>query len=694
MQYFSRPTFRKRGDTIVLRFYTTDMSKNIPKEVTERLEKLKRTIEKHRHLYHTKDAPEISDEAYDSLFVELEKIEKEYPELVTSDSPSARVGGEPLKEFKKITHEVRQWSYDDVFDFDELVKWDEKIRNFVRKADLEDEKIEYCCELKIDGLKVILNYENGVFVSGATRGDGEVGEDVTQNIKTIQSVPLKLKDNTSLIAVGEAWIGQKDLEKINKERQKNNEPLYANTRNLAAGALRQLDPKITAQRKLNSFIYEIDRIKNGPDNQFDELDLLKNLGFSVNQYVEKCKSLEQVEEYYKKWSKKRHDLDYGLDGIVIKVNSNKIQQALGYTAKSPRWGVAYKFPAEQVTTVVLDIVLQVGRTGVLTPVAHLRPVLVAGSTVARATLHNEDEIRRLDVRIGDTVILQKAGDVIPDIVSVVKEMRTGKEKVYAWPKKVPQCGGDGSIERIPGQAAWRCVDKNSFEQQKRRFHHFVSKKSFDITDCGPKVVDVLLEKGLVTEYADIFTLERGDLLTLPRFAEKSVDNLLASIKKSSKVSLPRLLVGLSIPQVGEETAYDLAKHFGTLHKLQTATFEKLEVLSGVGPIIAKSVVDFFASNENKKIVENLINEITIEKVESNTGTGKLSGMSFVITGTMDTMSRDEAKQKIRDLGGSVSDSVSKETTYLVSGENAGSKYDKAQKLGVKILSEKEFLALL
>jgi DNA ligase (NAD+) len=670
------------------------MSTKIPKDIKDRLEKLKDTIEKHRHLYHTLDTPEISDEAYDSLFSELEKIEEEYPELRSPNSPTQRVGGEPLKEFKKVRHEVRQWSYDDVFDFKGLQKWDEKVRNFIRKAGLDKEKLEYCCELKIDGLKVVLTYENGGLISGATRGDGEVGEDVTHNIKTVHSIPLELKDPISMIAVGEAWIGKKDLIKINKEREKEGEMLYANTRNLAAGALRQLDPKITAKRKLNSFIYEIDKLENGPTSQYEELEFLKTQGFSVNPNFEKFGSLEKVEEYYKKWSKKKDSLDYGLDGIVIKVNSNKIQKALGYTAKSPRWGVAYKFPAEQVTTVVEDIVLQIGRTGVLTPVAHLRPVVVAGSKVARATLHNEDEIKRLDVRIGDTVILQKAGDVIPDIVSVVTELRTGKEKPFVWPKKVALCGGDGSIERIPGQAAWRCVDKNSFEQQKRRFHHFVSKKSFDIVDCGPKVIDLLLEQGLVSEYADIFTLERGDLLELPRFAQKSVDNLLSSIKKSSKVTLPRFLVGLSIPQVGEETAYDLAKHFGTLQKLRSASYEELEALNGVGPIVAKSVVEFFHSKPNQKMVDNLLKEVTIEKVSTASAGGKLKGKSFVLTGGLESMSRDEAKQKIRDHGGSVGESVSKETTYLIAGENTGSKYEKALKLGVKVLSEKEFLALL
>lgn len=670
-----------------------EMAKSIPKEIQDRFEKLKIILERHSSLYHTHDAPEISDEAYDSLVREFEQLEKDYPELKSTDSLSERVGGEPLKEFVKVKHDKKQWSFDDAFDFEELEKWDEKVRNFISKEGLSSEKIEYCCELKIDGLKIVLTYENGKLVRGATRGDGSVGEDVTSNVKTISSIPLSLKGGESVTVVGEAWIGKNDLQKINKEREKQGEPLYANTRNLAAGSMRQLDPKMTAERKLNCFIYDIDSFSGkAPDTQSGELDLLQSLGFSVNKNYRVFNSIKEIQEYYLGWVEKRHSLDYELDGIVIKINSRKIQEALGYTAKSPRWGVAYKFPAEQVTTILEDIVLQVGRTGVLTPVAHLKPVVVSGSTVSRATLHNEDEIRRLDVRIGDTVILQKAGDVIPDIVSVVKELRTGKEKEYVWPTHVAVCGGDGSIERIPGQAAWRCVNKNSFEQQKRKFHHFVSKKAFDITDMGPKVADLLLQEGLISEYADIFTLKRGDLLALPRFAEKSVDNLLLSIKKSSKVRLSRFLVGLSIPQVGEETAIELADKFKTLEKLREVDFETLEKMEGIGPIIARSIVDFFKSKDNKKMIDNLVKEITFEKTES-IGKGPLKGKTFVLTGTLESMSRDEAKEKIRSLGGSIGESVSKETSFLVAGENTGSKYKKAQDLGVKILSEKEFLSL-
>jgi DNA ligase (NAD+) len=661
----------------------------------DRLNKLKELLEKHRYLYHVLDKPEISDEAYDSLFKELESIEKEHPELITSDSPTQRVGGEPSKGFNKIKHEFQQWSFDDVFDFEELKKWDEKVKNFIEKADLKNEKLEYVCELKIDGLKIILTYENGKLVRGTTRGDGIVGEDVTHNIKTIQSIPLKLSKKIDIISVGEVWLSKKNLKKINKEREKLGEPIYANTRNLAAGSLRQLDSKITASRGLDSFLYDIDRVnKEIPDSQYGEIKLLSDLGFKTNTFGEVCKNIEEIQNFYNKWTEKRHDLDYELDGIVIKVNSVKIQKALGYTGKSPRWGVAYKFPAEQVTTVVEDIILQIGRTGVVTPVAHLKPVIVAGSTVSRATLHNEDEIKRLDIRIGDTVILQKAGDVIPDIISVVKELRSNKSKSYIFPTHVPACGGDGRIERIPGEAAWRCIYKDSFDQQKRKFYYFVSKKCFDIDGMGPKIIDVLLEQGLISSFDDIFTLKKGDLLALPRFAEKSVDNLLDSIEKVRKISLPRFLASLSIPQVGEETAYDIAEHFGLIEKIQEAKYEEIESIYGVGPIVAKAVFEYFKDIDNKKLIKNLLKQIEIKKEsKGNAENLKLKDKSFVFTGTMN-MDRIKSQEIVRSLGGEVSNSVSKNTTFVVAGENAGSKLEKANKLGVRVISEEEFLKMI
>jgi len=657
------------------------------KDVKDRLNKLKEILDKHRYLYYVLDKPEISDAAYDSLYKELLSIEDKYPELITPDSPSQRVGAEPLKEFSKVKHSHEQWSFDDVFDFEELEKWDQKVKNLLYKTDAKDEKIEYCCELKIDGLKVILTYKNGNLIQAATRGDGLVGEDVTSNIKTIQSIPLKLNSNLDINVVGEVWLGKDKLKKINAERIKIGEAVYANTRNLAAGSLRQLDPKITASRQLDSFIYDVDYTNTGDvDSQIDEIRLISKLGFKTNSYSQVVGSLKEVQKFYEEWTKKKNKLEYELDGVVIKINSVKIQKALGYTGKSPRWAIAYKFPAEQVTTVLHDIVLQVGRTGVITPVAHLTPVRVAGSTVSRATLHNEDEIKRLDLRIGDTVILQKAGDVIPDIVSVVYDLRPKNSKPYIFPKKVMACGGDGSIERVPGEVAWRCVSKDSFDQIRRKFHYFASKKCFNIDGMGPKILDVLLEEGLITTFDDIFTVSRDELLSLPRFAEKSVDNILKSIEKSRSITLPRLLASLSIPQVGEETSHDIAKHFKSIDNIQKAKYEEIEGIYGVGPIVAKSVFDWFRNEENILLIKNLLKHIKIEEVSNDQ---RLAGKSFVFTGSL-SIDRVAAQETIRRLGGEVFSAVSKNTSYLVAGENAGSKLDKARELGTTILSEEEF----
>lgn len=685
-----------------------------PKDVKDRLEKLRKTIEHHRQLYHTLDKPEITDEAYDSLVKELESIEAKYPELMTADSPSQRVGGAPLKEFKKVRHEVAQWSFDDVFDFEELKKWDEKVKNFINKAratdvvgDLHAEKLEYCCELKIDGLKVILTYKDGKFVQGATRGDGTTGEDVTRNIKTIRSVPLSLakSSNANLVVVGEAWMSVKDLEKINETREKAGEQIYANTRNLAAGSLRQLDSKVTASRKLDSFIYDIDKLDGEklPTTQSAELELLARLGFQTNPHYKVCADLAAVQKFYEEWDKKRHNLPYQLDGVVIKVNSRKIQEVLGYTGKSPRWGVAYKFPAEQVTTILEDIIFQIGRTGVVTPVAVLKPVRVAGSVVSRATLHNEDEIRRLDVRLGDTVILQKAGDVIPDIVSVVKDLRPTKSKPFVWPTHVDGCGGDGRIERIAGQAAWKCVAADSLDQHKRKLYYFTSKKCFDIDGLGPKIIDLLLEHGVISTFDDIFMIKREDLLALPRFAEKSADNLIASITKARKITLPKFLASLSIPQVGEETAYDLAKNFDSVDLLSSAKREDFLSIYGVGEVVADSLASWFKNTDNRALLKRLLKHVEIVKdvggvAATATATvvaaKSLEGQTFVFTGTMPNLDRDEAQAIVRRLGGNVSSSVSAKTSFVVAGEEAGSKLDKAKELGVKVIGEKDFLAMI
>ncbi|MBI2120095.1 MAG: NAD-dependent DNA ligase LigA [Parcubacteria group bacterium] len=671
------------------------VSKEAKEEAEERLDQLKKTIEHHRYLYHVLDKQEISDEALDSLKRELSELEARYPELITPDSPTQRVAGEPSREFRKVAHEVAQWSFNDAFTEEDMYEFDARVKRFLKEK-YGDISPEYTCELKIDGLKVVFTYEKGFLKTGATRGDGKVGEDVTMNIRTIQSVPIRLKEDIDIIAEGEVWLGGRELKRINEERKKAGEPLFANPRNVAAGTIRQLDPRVVAARKLNVFMYDIARygkVSLLPTTQIEELEELRRLGFKVNPHFELARGMKEVIAYWKKWQKKSKHEDYWIDGVVVKVNERKYQETLGYTGKAPRFAIAFKFPPEQVTTVVEDIVLQVGRTGVLTPVAHLRPVSVAGSTVSRATLHNEDEIKRLDVRIGDTVILQKAGDVIPDIVKVVTEMRTGKEKPYHFPTYVAECGGDGRIERVEGEAAWRCADKNSFVQQKRRFYHFVGKHAFDVEHMGPKNIDLLFEHGLIAHFDDIFSLEKGDLMSLPRFAEKSADNLLAAIEEKKRISLARFIVSLSIPNVGEETAEDLAEHFGTLEGLENAKEEDLENIPGVGIIVARSIFGWFREKENKDLVKRLLRHVEILRVHKKRD-APLAGKSFVLTGTLAGMSRDEAKEKIKDLGGDVVGSVSKNTDFVVAGENPGSKYDKAQELGVEILNEQDFKNIL
>lgn len=685
--------------------YARDMKHTVPEKVVSRVEKLREAIDRYRYLYHVENKEEISPEALDSLKDELVKLEKEYPSLITPDSPTQRVAGAALPEFQKVTHRVTQWSFNDAFSEEDMKDFDARVHRMLKASLGKDVTLSYTCELKIDGLKVVLEYKKGLLVTAATRGNGVVGEDVTMNVRTIESVPLRLKKEIDIIVEGEIWMGKKNFALLNKDRTKNNEPLFANPRNVAAGSIRQLDPKIAAARKLDTFIYDIaetseDRLsKDIPSTQQGELEYLEKLGFKVNPYRRHVKSIEDVISYWKEWGTKKDKQDYLIDGVVVKVDEKEYQEVLGYTGKAPRFGIAFKFAAEQVTTILEDIQLQVGRTGVLTPVAHLRPVLVAGSTVSRATLHNEDEIKRLDVRIGDTVVIQKAGDVIPDIVYVVTDLRSGKEKPYVFPEFVPECGDDGRIERIPGQAAYRCVSKNSYVQQKRKLYYFVSKSAFNMDGMGPRIIDVLLDNNLIANPADIFTLKRGDLLQLPRFAEKSVDNLLETIEKARHVTLARFLISLSIPHVGEETAYLLADTFQTISALQEATREELEAIDGVGEIMAREVVVWFKEKAHKELVKKLLREVEIDPPSpkasaGNGGKEEFSGKTFVLTGTLTSMSRDEAKEKIRINGGNVSSSVSKATDYVVAGENAGSKLDKAEELGVTIITEQEFQKML
>lgn len=669
-------------------------------EANKRILKLREAIDKYRYEYHVLNSLSISEQALDSLKQELVDLEKEFPELVTPDSPTQRVAGKPLGQFKKVPHKVTQWSFNDAFSEQDIHEFDARVKRFLKQETGKELQPTYICELKIDGLKVVLEYEKGLLKTAATRGDGKVGEDVTENIRTMESVPLRLKQPLDIIVEGEAYMPLSQFKKINKEQEKKGEELYANPRNITAGTIRQLDSTIVAKRQPSTFIYDIAQLENDhTKTQEQELSLLHDLGFKVNGERIHAKTIEQVISFWQKWQKAKEKQDYLIDGVVIKVNEKEYQQMLGYTGKAPRWGIAFKFPAEQVTTILEDIVLQVGRTGVVTPVAHLKSVLVAGSTVSRATLHNEDEVRRLGLKIGDTVILQKAGDVIPDIVKVLTELRTGKEKEWKMPAKCPECetplarrtiGSKGSAT----SAAHYCNNPRCPAKDRRTFYYFTSKAAFDIEHLGPKNLDVLLDEGLITIPADIFTLERGDLLALPRFAEKSVDNLLESIEKARTVTLERFIVALSIPNVGEETAIDFADHFGTFEKFRKASEQELARIEGVGPIVASSVSEWFADSHHSKKVDELLKQVTIENPKPKTTSAKVSGKTFVLTGTLPTLSRDEAKELIRKVGGKVAGSVSKKTDYVVAGESAGSKLDEAQKLGVSVISEAEFLKLI
>lgn len=665
----------------------------IPKDIQARYKKLKDTINEYRVAYHVYDREVVPESARDTLMREILEIEKKYPDLVAQDSPTQRIAGAPLPQFKKVKHQVPQWSFNDAFDPEDIREWDARVRRMLTDS-FPNPAPTYTVELKIDGLKVVLTYEKGMLKTAATRGDGRVGEDVTHNVRTILSVPLVLSRPVDVIAEGEVWMSAKALLATNKEQQAKGKPLYANPRNAAAGAIRQLDPKVAASRGLDTFIYDVANTSETlPPTQKEELEYLRGLGFKVNQHVALARKVDDIYKYWESWRHKAKSEDYWVDGVVVKVNERRYQETLGYTGKAPRFAIAFKFPAEQVTTVVEDIVLQVGRTGVLTPVAHLRPVQVAGTTVSRATLHNEDEINRLDVRIGDTVILQKAGDVIPDIVQVLKELRTGKEKKFKWPSRVAECGGDGRIERNPGDAAWRCVAKNSFAIIRRKLRHFASRGALNIEGLGPSSVDALLEKGMVEQVDDFFTLTEGDLLLLEGFAEVSAKKLVDRIQRVAKsVPLSKLITGLSLPHVGEETAILLAQNFKNIDDLAAAKESDLAAIQGIGPVVAEAISTWFADKENKELIKRLKKVIGIHNDATQT-LSKLKGKTFVLTGSLTSMSRDEAKEKLRKLGASVSSSVSKKTDYVVAGDEAGSKLEVAEELGVKVLTEQQFLDL-
>lgn len=663
-----------------------------------RIQKLQELIAYHQERYHRDDAPEISDEAYDSLVHELADLTGGRHDSV--DAVVTAVGAVASDAFSKVTHRFRQWSFDNVFTYGELQEWEARLQRYLAGNDVSHAALTYVAEHKIDGLKLIVEYENGELVRAATRGDGQVGEDVTHTALTIKDVPQRLKEKVDLIVVGEVWLSYKEFERINKERGVAGEPLYANPRNTAAGSLRQLDAEVTRARKLSFYAYDVDYFDArqaklaAPTTQAGELALLKQLGCTVNPHNKLCLSIAEVEAYYQTWTKKEKSLPYGADGVVLKVNSIILQQALGYTAKSPRFGIAYKFPSEEATTVVEDIQLQVGRTGVITPVAHLRPVLIAGSTISRATLHNEDEIKRLDVRVGDTVILKKAGDIIPKVLSVMTELRPEGTRPYRFPKKVAGCGGDGSIERVPGEAAYRCVDRSSDTLNRQRLYYFVSKQALNFDGIGPRIIDQLLDAGLISEPGDLFTLEKGDFLELEGFKEKAADNAVAAIEESRSIPLYRFLIGLSIDGVGEETARLLAETFGTLEALRAAPEIDIAAIYGIGDTIAHELTAWFANGQNQKIVDDLLAHVLIEESQVARTDTELTGKSVVFTGTLEHLGRDEAKDMARKAGAKIVSSVSKKTDYVVLGADPGSKAQKAAELGVRTITEDEFVKLL
>ncbi|SHJ99079.1 NAD-dependent DNA ligase LigA [Paramaledivibacter caminithermalis] len=664
------------------------MNKN---EAKAKLDKLRREINHHDYRYYVLDAPEISDYQYDMLIKELMDLEEKFPQFKTPDSPTQRVGGEPLSKFDQVNHTVPLLSLGNSYDAGDLLDFDRRIKKEAGEA------VEYVVEYKIDGLSVALKYEKGIFIRGATRGDGIVGENITKNLKTIKSIPLRLREEVDIEVRGEVYIPKEKFAQLNRRQEENEGTIFANPRNAAAGSLRQLDPKITASRSLDIFIFNILNI-NGIEiyKHSEGLEYLKKLGFKTSQY-EICKNIEEVINLCEKWQEKRHDLPFEIDGLVIKLNDLAQRERLGATAKSPRWAIAFKFPAEEKETIVKDIIAQVGRTGVITPTAILEPVRVAGSVVSRATLHNQDFINVKDIRIGDSVIIHKAGDVIPEVVRVISEKRKGNEKKYILPDKCPECGEN--TVRLEGEAAVRCINIACPAQLRRGIIHFVSRDAMNIDGLGEALVTMLLEKKFIKDPGDLYYLKdrAEELANLERMGKKSVQNLLDAIEKSKENDLGRLVNALGIRLVGTKAAKLLAHSFGDMDKLAKANEEELTEIDEIGPKMAESIVAFFKDEENNKVIEKLkvagvnmkSNKKPVDNVEM-----KLEGMTFVLTGTLESYSRKEAKEIIEALGGKVTGSVSKKTSYVLAGENPGSKLDKANSLGVKVITEEEFKQLI
>lgn len=660
--------------------------------ILKKIEELREKIRYHNYRYYVLDDPTITDAEYDQLMKELVKWETKYPHYINSSSPTQRVGIEPVSGFSTVKHIAHMLSLANAFSTEELRAFDQRVKKIIPQ-----QKLEYVVELKIDGLAITLVYENGIFIRGATRGDGTTGEEITSNLRTVKTIPLKLfgKDIHPRIEVyGEVYMKKSEFKRLNEKRMKNEENLFANPRNAAAGSVRQLDPRITAQRHLDTFIYRATFPEGHKFNSHMEvLNYLKKIGFKVNLHTKLCQDIEEAINYCLQWIEKKEELDYEIDGMVIKVNSLRAREELGSTTRSPRWAIANKFPAQQVTTKVRGIIVQVGRTGALTPVAILDPVRISGSVVQRATLHNEDEIKRKDVRIGDIVLVQKAGEVIPEVVKVIKEKRTGKEKEFVIPAQCPVCGA--KVFRPEGEVVSRCNSLTCPAQTKERIRHFASRNAMDIEGLGPAIIDQLVEKNLIKDISDLYFLKRDGLLSLERMAEKSADNLLIAIKKSKEKPFSNLTYGLGIRYVGVHTAEVITRHYPTLEKFKKASLEELIEINEIGPKIAESTILFFKEKENLAIIERLgsagLNfSQEEEKMRKEKIAQILAGKQFVLTGTLKEFTRTQAKEIISELGGRVTGSVSKKTDYVVAGEDPGSKYQKAQKLCVPIIDEEEF----
>ena len=666
------------------------------KEAKKRLDKLKDQLRETDYAYYVLDKPIMSDSARDGLKNEVEDIEKKFPELITSDSPTQRIGGEVLKEFKKIRHEIKKYSLDDVFDFEDVREFDLRVKRMLKLS--PDESVEYTCELKIDGLNMSFHYKKGIFNRAVTRGDGVFGEDVTSTVKTIKSLPLHLRQDIDVEFGGEVYMPKKSFERLNKENEKLGKQVFANPRNAAAGTIRQLDPKVASDRDLDVFCWSVYNGKN-IDTQEKMLQFMQALGLKIDENYKKVKNIEEAIKYCHDWAPKRDKLAYEIDGVAIKVNRIDWQNKLGRAAKYVRWACAYKFPAEQTTTKIEDIQWQVGRTGALTPVAHLTAVSLAGSTVSRATLHNIDELQRKDVRIGDTVIIHKAGDIIPEVIASLPKLRTGKEQKVVLPKKCPIC--NFAIVKKEGQVALYCSNKKCFAKEKEMLAHFVSKKGFNIDGFGIKIVEQLMNEGLIKNFADIFELKKGDLILIERFGEKSVDNLLQAVAESKIVALNKLIFALGIRFVGEENAFLLAQELKSqsikdfINKIQKMKLEDIIEIDGIGVKVGQSIFDYFHDEEKINLIYQLERlGVQLEKIELTKEKSGVFGKIFVLTGSLESMSRDEAKELIKKYGAKVAGSVSVKTNYVVAGSDPGVKYDKAKKLGVEILSEAEFEKLV